>query len=369
MQSKNGQESRLQQVVLNLQTAIASKTSTSQFYYTMNLPRVIAGTSTLGNLYEELPFEKKKEIVAAYIDAADSPAMFDSAGKYGAGLALETLGTCLRELGIGPDDVLISNKLAWVRAPLTGPEPTFEPGVWKNLQYDAIQKISYEGIIACYEQGNELLKTYTPHFVSVHDPDEYLAAATSDADAEKRYDDIREAYRALHDLKSKGLVKQIGVGSKSWETIARIQQDVQLDWVMLANSLTIYHHPPELLAFVEKLRQENIAIINSAVFHGGFLTGSNFFNYQEIDNSNPAHQKLLQWREKFYSICKQFDLKPAEACVYFGIHIPGVKSIALSSTSPERTRQNVAMAAVEIPSAFWKKMKAEGLIDKAYPYL
>ena len=33
------------------------------------LPRVIAGTSLLGNLYEELSFDQKKEIVNAYITA------------------------------------------------------------------------------------------------------------------------------------------------------------------------------------------------------------------------------------------------------------------------------------------------------------
>lgn len=31
--------------------------------------------------------------------------MFDSAGKYGAGLALEELGLCLEELGVEPDKV------------------------------------------------------------------------------------------------------------------------------------------------------------------------------------------------------------------------------------------------------------------------
>ena len=106
------------------------------------LPRVIAGTSLLGNLYEELSFDQKKEIVNAYITANGLPAVFDSAGKYGAGLALETLGNCLRALNIQPQDVIISNKLAWLRTPLTSDEPTFEPGVWKNLKYDAVQNIS-----------------------------------------------------------------------------------------------------------------------------------------------------------------------------------------------------------------------------------
>src|SRR6478735_8380270 len=160
------------------------------------LPRVIAGTSLLGNLYEEYPFDQKKEIVKAYIEANSGLPVFDSAGKYGAGLALETLGNCLRALGVQPGDVIISNKLGWTRTPLLTDEPTFEPGVWKNLKYDAVQNISYQGIIACFEQGNELLNGYIPQMVSVHDPDEYLAAAANAEDEQKRYNDILEAYRA-----------------------------------------------------------------------------------------------------------------------------------------------------------------------------
>lgn len=333
------------------------------------LPRVISGTSLLGNLYEEYSFGHKKEIIKAYIEATHGVPVFDSAGKYGAGLALETLGKCLAELGIDQSKVIISNKLGWVRAPLLSNEPTFEPGVWKNLRYDAVQAISYEGILQCFEQGNELLGAYIPQMVSVHDPDEYLAAAVDALDEQKRYNDILEAYRALHELKEKGLVQQIGIGAKTWTAIERIYNDVQLDWVMLANSLTIYQHPPKLLAFVERLRQDNVTIINSAVFHGGFLTGSNYFNYQLVSGEDPQHQKLLDWRNKFYALCSEFNIKPAAASIYFSLHIPGITSIALNSSSPQRTKQNIELANTEIPAAFWIKMKAEGLIDKAYPYL
>ena len=83
--------------------------------------------------------------------------VFDSAGKYGAGLALQVMGQCLRELGIKPDEVIVSNKLAWLRAPLTTPEPIFEPGAWFGLEHDAVQDISYDGILKCFEQGLELL--------------------------------------------------------------------------------------------------------------------------------------------------------------------------------------------------------------------
>ena len=65
------------------------------------------------------------------------------------------------------------------------------------MEHDAIQDISYDGILRCYEEGCELLGDYKPQMVSVHDPDEYLAAAADDADREKRMEDIMGAYQAL----------------------------------------------------------------------------------------------------------------------------------------------------------------------------
>ena len=65
-------------------------------------------------------------------------------------------------------------------------------------------------------------------------------------EAEVLYNDVLEAYRALYDLKKQGKVKAIGVGAKDWKIIRRIAGDVSLDWVMIANSMTIKSHPQEL---------------------------------------------------------------------------------------------------------------------------
>lgn len=131
------------------------------------LPKVMFGTAGLGNLYAEPPWAEKLAVVKAVVDSAgDGVAVFDSAGKYGAGLALEVLGQALEELGVAPEKVLISNKLAWKRVPLTTPEPTFEPGAWVNLKNDAVQDISYQGIMDCFENGNLLLGKYDSGLVS-----------------------------------------------------------------------------------------------------------------------------------------------------------------------------------------------------------
>jgi D-threo-aldose 1-dehydrogenase len=330
------------------------------------LPKVIFGTSGLGNLYTVLSDDVKLAIVEESVKCSAKPAVFDSAGKYGAGLALESLGRSLKQLNVSPSDVLISNKLGWLRTELKTPEPTFEPGVWRDLKYDAIQKIGYEGILECYEQGNELLGDYRAELVSVHDPDEYIAAAKDELERAKRYQDIIEAYCALNELKKLGKVKAIGVGSKDWKIIEKITRDVKLDWVMIANSMTVFSHPADLINFMKKLEMQGVAIINSAVFNAGFLIGSDYFNYKLMDPV--INKELYKWRDSFFKLCTQYKIKPAEVCVSFGLNAPGVKSIALNTTNAHRVKDNVAMTDIRIPGDFWQEMQENGLINKEYAY-
>jgi D-threo-aldose 1-dehydrogenase len=336
----------------------------------IKIPPIIFGTSALGNLYAELPFETKLEIVKQSIENVPAPVVFDSAGKYGAGLALEMLGKCLEELNIAPEDVVISNKLGWKRVPLTTLEPTFEQGVWMGLTNDATQDISYDGIIQCYEQGNKLLGgKYSPQLVSVHDPDEYLEAAPSAIERDKRFTEIVDAYRALHDLKKSGQVTAIGVGAKNWKVIEEISKAVDLDWVMFANSMTIMHHPQNLLDFMQSLHNKNISIVNSAVFHAGFLIGGKYFDYRLIEPDTEENKAIFRWREVFFELCKKHNISPAVACVSFAMTAPGVIGIALNTSNPKHVKGNVDSVITKVPDEFWFEMKEKRLINIDYPYL
>ncbi len=328
----------------------------------MDWPRIVFGSTPLGNIYRVVPDETKHDLIAAWLREAKRPVFIDTAGKYGAGLALECLGRHLNALGVAPRDVVISNKLGWKRTPLVTPEPTFEPGAWFGLEYDAVQKIGYDGILECYEEGNSLLGPYETSFVSVHDPDEYLAAAESKVDDEKRFQDILEAYRALQELKSDGKVEAVGVGAKNWRAIQRLHEaGVVLDWVMFANSWTIMRHPMELCRLMKTLADQGVAILNSAIFHGGFLTGGEFFDYRQVTRSSDS--ELFEWRDRFTALCDRFAISPAEAAAAYARTGPGVVALALSTSQPARVADMVHLAEAENSPEFLAAMRQEGLLS------
>jgi D-threo-aldose 1-dehydrogenase len=331
----------------------------------IQIPRVVFGTSCLGNLYEVYPDDTKLALARQWFGFGSHAPLIDTAGKYGAGLALEMIGKTLRELGVPPNEILISNKLGWKRVPLTTPEPTFEPGVWEGIEHDAAQCISYRGILECWEQGCELLGSpYRAALLSVHDPDDYLSAATSTLDRNRRMEDIQGAYQALGELRQRGEAAAIGVGAKDWRVIQEIDALVPLDWVMLANSLTIFRHPPELLEFIRSLHARGVSVINSAVFHAGFLVGGKYFDYRRVDPASAADRPLVEWRQRFFDLCRKHGVTPAAACIQFALSPPGVAAIAINTSKPERIAQDVANAETPIGDSFWRAAKSRGLIEK-----
>ena len=134
----------------------------------------------------------------------------------------------------------------------------------------------------------------------------------------------------------------------------------------MANSFTVLNHPPDLIAFVESLARRDIAIINSAVTHGGFLVGGSFFDYREIDGSNPEDARRLAWRTHFTDLCEQHNQSPYEVCVAFGAMHPAVTSLALSTSKPHRVADMVAAANSQPPAPLWQSLVDAELIDSAY---
>lgn len=355
----------------------------------IKLPRVVFGTTTLGNLFVLPSDADKSKLVEAWLNArstqvartpiansrvAISPLAIDSAGKYGAGLALEVLGRELKRLEVDPKHVLISNKLGWRRFPLRAAEPTFEPGVWLGLKHDAVQDISYHGILRCWEEGCELLGDYTAEMLSVHDPDEYLAAANDASDRKRRLNDILAAYDALYDLQKQGNAQAIGIGCKDWRVVRELDRLCKFDWVMLANSFTVMSHPKELLDLMDSLASRQIPIINSAVLHGGFLsrgsssggssTQTEYFDYRPMNPQEPFDAAKLAWRERFLSVCQQHSVSPFDVAVSYGLSHPGIRSIALSTSRDDRVPALVDAATKYIPESVWIAMIDNGLLDE-----
>jgi len=328
----------------------------------MKLTPVIFGTSCLGNLYKAIPMETKVAIAAEWFKAFERP-VIDSAGKYGAGLSLECIGKALKTLGKKEGDLTISVKLGWRRSRRLDPgeEPTFEPGAWAGLEYDAMQDISYDGIMRCHAEAKELLGGFPIDLVSVHDPDEYLAHAESQRGGDGQNSafsaalrEIKAAYKALFELKARGEAESVGIGSKDWRVIEMLWRDgVKFDWAMFACQPTLLVHPPELISFVKDLKAAGVTLIDSAVFNGGFLIGSDMLDYRKADPEKDT--AAFAFRERYLELCRRYGLDPAAPAVEYAYRL-GFDAVALNTASSHRILKNAAYANAKAPEAFWSEL-------------
>ena len=314
----------------------------------MKINPIIFGTSCLGNLYREIPMETKTAIAAEWFKAYPHPTI-DSAGKYGAGLSLECIGKALRALGKTGDDIDISVKLGWRRSRRLAPgeEPTFEPGAWKGLEWDAVQDISQSGILRCYDEARSLAGCDI-RLVSVHDPDEFVAGGGS-------IDDVVGAYKSLFALRDgQEGIESVGIGAKDWHIIRELwNRGVHFDWAMFACAPTLLVHPKELLDFVRQLKGAGVTLVDSAVFNGGFLMGSNMLDYREADPVRDA--EAFAFRDRYLALCREHSLDPASVAVEYAFRL-GFDAVALNTSNPARVGKNARYAEHRSPERFWREL-------------
>jgi D-threo-aldose 1-dehydrogenase len=138
---------------------------------------------------------------------------------------------------------------------------------------------------------------------------------------------------------------------------------------MIAGCLTVMNHPAELVAFLTSLAEKQIAVVNSGIFHAGFLVGGGSFDDRLVSPEHTADQRLFAWRKSFVALCHGHGVSPAHACIQFALSLPGIVAVALDTSHPDRVGENVESVLQSIPEAFWASMKEERLLAADYHYL
>jgi D-threo-aldose 1-dehydrogenase len=316
------------------------------------------GTGALGNALRSIPDPTKQAIIGEWFRHVAPPVFIDLACQHDTGGALQVLERSLDRLDIAPSEIILNCGLSWRRGSLTGEELL------------AKQYIIGDGNLAGWDVARRLLSgRYDPQLVCLHAPDEYLTSVTSPVEHDQRFESILTTLRALVELKTAGQVAGVGAAARDWRIIQAIDAAVDLDWVMIAGSLTVMHHPPELLDFIASLAERQIAVVNAAVFHGGFLVGSQRLSGRVADPEDSPDQGFIGWRKSFVALCHGHGISPAHACIQFGLSAPGIVAVALDTTHPDRVAENVESVLTTVPSSLWASMKEERLLAADYPYL
>jgi D-threo-aldose 1-dehydrogenase len=292
----------------------------------IELGRLALGTAPIGGLYEAV----EDETARAVIDQAWELGLryFDTAPRYGAGLAERRLGAGLR--GRPREEFAVSTKVGR----LLRPGRTEWGGAPELVDYF---DFSHDATLRSLEESLGRLELDRVDVVLVHDPDEHFDEA------------LAGSFRALRQLRDEGVVRAIGVGANHPEVLCRFAREADPDCFLVAGRFTALDRTAEreLLPLCEEKR---ITVIAGGVFNSGVIAGGTTFDYETAAPDVVA--RVARLREA----CERHDVPLPAAAVQFPLRHPAVATVLVGCRTPAEVSEDVHLSQLAVPDALWGEL-------------
>jgi D-threo-aldose 1-dehydrogenase len=296
------------------------------------------GAANVGNLYRPMSDEDAWAVLEAAWDSGIR--YFDTAPHYGLGLSERRLGAFLATKPRA--EYVVSTKVGRLLRP--SPETADRLDDANQFAVPAslrrVWDFSAGGIRASLEESLERLGLDAVDVLYLHDPDEHDLAA-----------DLETGVPAVAALRDEGLVRAVGIGSKSTGALVAAVRSEALDLAMVAGRYTLLEQADEVVA---ACRESGVEIVAAAVFNSGLLSKprpGGRYEYGAVPGA------LLARAEHLADVCERHGVTLPEAALQFPLREPAVRSVVVGAASPEQVRENARRIAVEIPEALWDELE------------
>ena len=273
---------------------------------------------------------------------------YDTAPFYGAGRSERYYARGLSEADRGT--YVLSTKVGRVLNPVDA-----APGqdIYRDLpQMEVAFDFSRDGVLRSFEESLKRLELDRIDILLIHDPDDYHQQA------------VDEAFPALAELRSQGVIGAIGAGMNFCEPLAQFGREADFDCFLLAGRYTLLDHSglDDLLPLCE---EKGMSIILGGPYNSGVLAsdlgeGTTYF-YQ----STPP--EVLEQARKIKAVCDRHDVPLKAAALQFGLAHPAVAATIPGAVSAHEVQENVNMVSFDIPDDLWAELKHEGLLPENAP--
>jgi D-threo-aldose 1-dehydrogenase len=287
----------------------------------ITLGRTGLGTAPLGD-----PGPEAEARAYAVLDRAASAGItyFDTAPLYGAGAAERRLGTILATRP--RSSYVVSTKAG------------------RRVLDEARRKVGYDfsrdGIQRSIDDSLERLRLDQIDVVYLHDPDQHERIA------------MTEAYPVLDDLRSEGVIGEIGVGTNSSVTAARFVRDTDVDVVLIAGRYTLLEQPAAEDLLPAAL-DRGVSVVVGGVYNSGILAdpyASLTYNY----TAPPTD--VVRRARRLADTCAAHGVSIKAAALQFAAAHPAVSCALVGCSSPEEVDENLTLLRTPIPQALWNDL-------------
>ncbi|WP_417691417.1 aldo/keto reductase [Roseibium sp.] len=317
------------------------------------------GGAPLGNLYRKVEEEDAQAALQAAYDAGIR--YFDTAPQYGLGRSEERFGTAIRRFG--RDNIELSTKIGRLLLDCEPDEVTPEAFVdvpQKRIVFD----YSYDGVMRSYEASRERLGVRRADILLIHDVCAFSQGSQEASDAKVRELFDKGGYRALSELREAGEIAAIGAGVNEWQVCQRLLEMADFDCFLLAGRYTLLEQDA-LETFLPLCEKRDVGIIlggpyNSGILATGAVEGAKY-NYAE------APTEVLDRVRKIENVCIDHQVRLIAAALQFVLGHPSVKTVIPGAVNAAQVTANLQLLHTPIPAAFWRDLRASGLIHPDAP--
>jgi D-threo-aldose 1-dehydrogenase len=292
----------------------------------IDLGRLALGTAPIGGLYDAVDDETAHAVVERAWELGLR--YFDTAPRYGAGLAERRLGEALR--GRPRAEFAVSTKVGRLLRP--------GESAWRGAPalVDYFD-FSHDAALRSLDESLDRLGFDRVDVAFVHDPDDHYEAA------------LAGSFRALRRLRDEGVVRAIGVGANSTGVLCRFAREADPDCFLVAGRYTVLDRAAaaQLLPLCE---QHGIAVIAGGVLNSGVLAGGDTFDYEAAPPGVVA--RVARLRE----ICARHDVPLPAAALRFPLRHPAVTTVLVGCRTPDEVADDVRLSALDVPDALWEAL-------------
>ena len=318
------------------------------------------GGAPLGNLFAAVADDAVARLVRHAF--ACGVRYFDTAPHYGSGLSEHRIGAALRDLP--RRDYLLSTKVGRLLHPDPA-APRSQHGYVDVLPFTQRWDYSYDATLRSVEDSLQRLGMARIDLVFIHD---VARDAHGQAQPQRFREAMDGAVPALARLKAEGAIAGYGLGVNEWQVCVDALAHADFDVLLLAGRYTLLDQTalPELLPLC---RKRGTRVVAGGPFNSGILAtgtrpadgGPVYFNYA------PASPEVIGRAAAIEALCAAHRVPLKAAALQFPRGHPAVACVLAGARSVAELDQNLALASVVIPVAFWRDLRGCGLVAADAP--
>jgi D-threo-aldose 1-dehydrogenase len=311
----------------------------------LKISRLGLGGSSLGGLYNASSESDAIEVISAFRELGLNH--IDTAPSYGYGLSEKRIGKALRN--VPRDQFVLSTKIGELLVTDGTPPPT---SIFKEVDgRSLVRDYSRDGVLKSLESSLSRLMVDHIDILYIHD-----------AYRERADKAISEAFPALDELRSSGVIKAIGVGMDDTAILTRFARECDVDCFLTFSSYSFFNTTAldELFPLCEK---KGISIIQGSPFESGILASD--LSGEQKYRYHSAPDEVLEKARDIELICRRYGVPLKAAALQYVLRHPIIVSTIPGTKSAARLRENFSMIQHPIPEEMWDELKADSYIREA----